>query len=281
MKTIIKQLLKALCYFLLFVGSQFVVTFALEFLYGIKVGLEATASGEVLNDQVLVERAMEFLTRYSNIILLVSGLLTLFILWIFFLIRKKKLYKEACIAKFDKKKILPIILMGMAFALFVVCILNLLPLPESLLSSYEQSTYSLTVGNVAVQLIAIVIVAPVVEEVIFRGLILSRLKKAMSVPVAILLNSLVFGLVHGQLLWIAYAFCLGVVLCVVVEKTGSLATSILLHMAFNFAGTLEIDFITEIWQVVILAIVSLGILVGMSHLVLKKEKQVAVEEAVI
>lgn len=50
---------------------------------------------------------------------------------------------------------------------------------------------------------------------------------------AVLLQGLVFGLIHGQVLWMIYATCFGILLGWVRVKTGSLRASMLLHIGFN------------------------------------------------
>ena len=53
---------------------------------------------------------------------------------------------------------------------------------------------------------------------------------------AVLLQGLAFGCIHGQLLWVCYASIFGVLLGWVRVKTGSLKASILLHLGFNLSS---------------------------------------------
>lgn len=267
MKLILKQTGKAICYFLLFTGSQVILSFALQIIYGVKVGLETTSTGEALTMETLDMAAfqqgfIQFITENMNWLILASGGLTLLILWLFFKIRKKKLLNEACLFKFDKNKILPVLLGGIAAFFFLSCVLALLPLSEGLVDSYVEASQGLMTGNLALRAVGTVIAAPIVEEIIFRGLILSRLKKAMKTWVAILISSLLFGLVHGQLLWMTYAFVLGMVFAAVAESAQSVTAAILFHMAFNavslFAGYIHISG----WQIILAGAVSFVVLVG-------------------
>ena len=58
----------------------------------------------------------------------------------------------------------------------------------------------------------------------------------MPTVLAIVLSSVLFGLVHMQLLWIIYATLMGMLLAVVAEQEKSIGASILLHMAINFSA---------------------------------------------
>ena len=81
--------------------------------------------------------------------------------------------------------------------------------------------------------IALIIMAPVAEELLFRGFLYGKLRKRMPIWVAVLLTSVLFGLVHGQ--WNAGTdvFALSVVLCSLREITGGIWSGILLHMLKN------------------------------------------------
>lgn len=82
-----------------------------------------------------------------------------------------------------------------------------------------------------------VILAPLGEELIFRKLILDRLRD-YGEKSAILISALIFGLFHGNLTQFPYAFVLGWVFGYVYLRTGRLRNTILLHMAVNTVGGL-------------------------------------------
>lgn len=80
-----------------------------------------------------------------------------------------------------------------------------------------------------------VICAPILEEYIFRKLIVDRTVK-YGQGVAVVLSGLMFGLFHGNLNQFAYAFLLGMFLAFLYVKTGELKVTIGLHMCINFMG---------------------------------------------
>lgn len=81
--------------------------------------------------------------------------------------------------------------------------------------------------------ITLVVLAPLAEEVLFRGYLFGKLKKIIPPWVAIIITSLLFGAVHGQLNVAIDVFALSVVLCILREITGSIWAGILLHMLKN------------------------------------------------
>lgn len=81
--------------------------------------------------------------------------------------------------------------------------------------------------------ISLVIVAPIAEEVMFRGYLFGKLKKHAKVWVSVILSALLFGIVHFQFNVALDTFALGVVLALLRVATGSIWTSIMLHMVKN------------------------------------------------
>lgn len=79
----------------------------------------------------------------------------------------------------------------------------------------------------------LVVIAPIAEEILFRGYLYGKLKKYVPVWIAVLATSLLFGFVHGEWNLAFDTFALSVVLCSLREITGSIWASILLHMLKN------------------------------------------------
>lgn len=78
-----------------------------------------------------------------------------------------------------------------------------------------------------------VFIAPVFEEIIFRGLIYQGLKKHLGVLKALLASSIVFSLLHFNAAQFLPVLGLGALLCFIFEHTGSLIPAIAVHMLNN------------------------------------------------
>ena len=96
-----------------------------------------------------------------------------------------------------------------------------------------------------VTLIVAVIIGPVVEELIFRKLMLDRLSRFGAWP-AILISGFSFGLFHGNFYQFFYAALLGVLLAFITVKTGNWIYSVIMHVIINFFGSVAVMPIIEI-----------------------------------
>lgn len=94
--------------------------------------------------------------------------------------------------------------------------------------------------------IVLVVVAPIVEETIFRGFLYGKLRESrMPMWPAILTVSALFGLAHGQWNVGIGTFILSVVLCYLREATGSIWSGVLVHM-INNAIAFTLLFVTQV-----------------------------------
>lgn len=81
--------------------------------------------------------------------------------------------------------------------------------------------------------IMLVVIAPIAEELLFRGYLFGKLRKYAPTWIAILITSLLFAIVHFAWNVGLDVFALSIVLCLLRIVSGSLWPSIMLHMLKN------------------------------------------------
>ena len=99
-------------------------------------------------------------------------------------------------------------------------------------------------ATVAVTVVFMVILAPILEELVFRKLLCNKLLP-LGEGYAILLSAAVFALFHGNLYQIPYAFTVGLVLGLVYVKTGKLIYTVIYHALMNLLGSVVGPWILE------------------------------------
>ena len=139
--------------------------------------------------------------------------------------------------RLDGNSILWISVASIAFSMVGNNLIDISPLPE-LSGSYEETSAMLMSGSLILQLLCVGILAPIVEEILMRGIIFGRLRDMMSPAWAIFWGGLLFGIFHGNVVQGVYASFFGWFLCWLMERFGTIKATCLSHMVSNMAVTL-------------------------------------------
>lgn len=99
--------------------------------------------------------------------------------------------------------------------------------------NFDEHNTSMAEAPVVLTLVAVLILAPMGEEMLMRGVVYSQLRKHLTPVLAAVLSTGVFSLLHLNLVQIAVTLPLGLLLAAVYEHTGRLVPVILLHVGFN------------------------------------------------
>lgn len=110
-------------------------------------------------------------------------------------------------------------------------------------------------GNFFITLVYAAVVAPIIEEMIFRKILLDKVRRFGDIP-AILITGIAFGLFHLNLSQFFYATVLGFIFAYVTIRTNTIVYSIILHMMINFLSTMITPLVTNLNIFAILGIVA-------------------------
>lgn len=111
-------------------------------------------------------------------------------------------------------------------------VLNMLPK----VSEEYNETLSVLLQDDFRILLTVFLIAPVVEEVVFRFLILRLGAKFVPFWIMNIIQAILFGIYHGNWVQGVYAFLLGMLLGYVLQSTGVIIASIIVHMSINITG---------------------------------------------
>lgn len=119
-----------------------------------------------------------------------------------------------------------------ALGLFVAINLALALLPEAWMTDYSEYM-DVLLSDGLLPAVSIVLMGPLAEELMFRGVIQTRLARAMPAWIAVVLQAVLFGVTHGTPIQMAYAFLIGLALGFLRSRTGSILPGFAAHAAFN------------------------------------------------
>lgn len=240
-------------------------------------------SGGVNPSSPDLDGLLEFTVSLTNVFLLISSILTVLILFLIYKIRKKNCKEELQIKKTNSFNICFAIILGISCWLFNSGVLSLIDEAGLFTSQFdymENMLAPLSSGSIIISIIAVGIVAPFAEEFLFRGVIYNTLSKKISIKWTIIIQAILFGVFHFNLVQGAYATLLGLVFGYITYKTKSLWPAIIVHMVNNLIATIAPYVLSESFggntvYIIFSIIGAIGVTIG---LLLTKNKNVNNDE---
>ncbi|MBQ6814399.1 MAG: CPBP family intramembrane metalloprotease [Lachnospiraceae bacterium] len=199
---------------------------------------------------------LDFIDRYAHLVMEYTTLMSLVTMVIsipvFYKLMKKDydypvtLRKREHVFMLDKyfksinykELILPLAL-GIVATVGVSRIILMLPF-DNIIGSYSQIKEGYQVGSIWMQFLTLGILAPVTEELLFRGLVYKRLKTYYDWITAAYISGIIFGVAHLNLVQGIYGFIMGIVFSFIYEKYKNIVAPIIMHMAANIVVVLSI-----------------------------------------
>lgn len=180
------------------------------------------------------------LEELFNIIIDETWLYVVILIYILYMLRSyKDEFKYNTLNIFSKiplKNIILIVLVNVFFSYGLLMIFDYLTNNTTFLDFLVENTLAnmsnLKMSIIDFEFIATVIIAPLSEEFIFRGVFLNRLKLFVSIPTAIIISSVLFGLLHEPGSMIAAAV-FGVCMAIMYLKTNNILVPIFAHFLNN------------------------------------------------
>ncbi|TYQ17685.1 UNVERIFIED_CONTAM: hypothetical protein Cloal_0043 [Acetivibrio alkalicellulosi] len=272
-------------YLLVFLGVQVLTGVILALGYiGISV-LALIMSGENISDINMIqfeEDIFRYITEQINVSLIISFVISLVIYYFIFKIRKINILKASGFSKIRVSNIPILVILAISMNIVVSFILSIamkyMPYNQTFAKYQEMMEELFKGGNTYLLLISIGILAPLLEEIVFRGLIFSELRKNTNIIITILIQALLFGIVHLNPVQSTYAFFLGIFLGFLYVWTKSIWAPVIVHIVFNSFSVISTR-LPEVSTLSIPILVAAFVfsIIGTILIILNREKAVQVE----
>ncbi|NLL05505.1 MAG: CPBP family intramembrane metalloprotease [Clostridiaceae bacterium] len=232
-----KKYLKATGFILIYAG----IYFALQFLYLIAASIIATIMEVVKNPNMnpleLTEELTSIIMGQVHMAIIFATVISIPIYYAIGIARKQNLFKLCSFSSIKPMSIFMLIIAGISINLssgYLLEITQRLDFLKGYFEEHDELMKALVGGsNILVVFIGTAIAAPVIEEILFRGLIFNELKKVMSVTAAVVLQGVLFGIYHMQVVQGAYAAIFGILMGLAYVWTKSIWSSIIIHIMIN------------------------------------------------
>lgn len=193
--------------------------------------LASLFSGGLLPLDVFIVENIGYVLIISGVFVLGFGALVLFL-------RKINPLKYLEFRSMSARDTAISILIGIGFSLFLNSLMTLIRIDQLFVDPISEQISEMMMSNVFLVFLSIGIIVPIYEEILFRGLIFKELKANLNLLAALILQGLIFGIFHGNLLQFSYTFPAGIALGIIYFKFGSIWAPILIHLAWNFTSVL-------------------------------------------
>lgn len=140
--------------------------------------------------------------------------------------QKPKISKELAL------NVLFVIVITLLISFALNNIISMTPLVQ-MSNGYAQANENFYGSTLVLELIGSAILSPIMEELVFRGIVFGNLRKLTGLAQSVVLSALLFGLIHFNIVQFTYAFLLGIVLALFMYKSGHMYAAMIGHITAN------------------------------------------------
>lgn len=106
---------------------------------------------------------------------------------------------------------------------------------------YQNANDAFYGSTLALELLGSALITPFLEELLHRGVVYGRLRRMMGMWPAVMVSALIFAGLHFNIVQFVYAFLLGIVFALFVEKTGKLYPAVIAHIVANAVAVIRTE----------------------------------------
>lgn len=216
-----------------YLSFQLIYLTIVSFVFGIR------HSG--VEEELLTENFNEMISSQTLIAIVYAAIFSMMVYYVISRSRKENILKVCSFKKIDKKNILISIIGGISFLFinaFLVSLISRINIFSQYMRSFEEFSDTIFSTDILLMILSIGIIAPIIEEIIFRGLIFRELKKTMSITSVVIIQAVLFGIFHMRIIQMIYATILGLFLGLVFIMIKSIWAPILVHVCYNLTSVL-------------------------------------------
>lgn len=224
-----KGILKGVGFFLLY------LLFMMLFQTLASIGFMGIAAAKGYRDE---QNIVAFTNNNLLGVTIISGILIVLAFFLIFKIRRSDIKKEWKLRKTDKTFFLLSICVSFSYSLLFSLLTYNDSIENSVMIRNSAEYYSdiLSGFGIIMMIINLIVIAPISEEIALRGVVFTRIEKTAKPITAMLVSSILFGIMHlsaGGIVLSVGSFIMGAVFGLVFYKTNSLPACFAAHAVAN------------------------------------------------
>lgn len=231
--------------------TYFMVTLVIQMIMIVPSVVSLVRKIDFMDYDQVYDAVMQLVLDRAMFYTFVSGIFVIPVLYLFFYMDKKRFEDMKMVIKYVPLPVYTYVYPAMLGIVSCVALNNIIDITGlvNFSSFYKEYGEKIFGGGVMITFLASVIMAPILEELLFRGLIYKRLRFVCKPVVAGIISSVAFGMVHGNLVQFVYAFFAGMLLAYVYEKYKNLWAPIVFHFCANAMSLLGGELIEQDYDI--------------------------------
>ena len=248
MKKRIWGLFEALCFFIAYRAAGTITKFLLFCFYSVYFAILNSIDHAVFNTTEFFNMVSDAVSSSSALVLLIANLVVVGLFAVIIYARGGKFGKYVALKAPSLRAGVFSALTGASLWLLCSYLLETMFKSSKVLAEYSEHVERSMVGDAAIVGILVILIAPIIEEIVFRGAMFNALERLGGRWLALVATAALFAVAHVNPLHMGYALVLGILLGILRMKTASIVPGILLHTTFNamnyigYAGELKLWF---------------------------------------
>lgn len=241
MKKVLKAAGLILALMVIYYLAQTIVALVIGMIQVFPMIMEEALAGAQPDIEKITNALIKVVGAQTPWILFISVIMTLPTYYLIYQNRRAELRTFLSVRGIGYLSIPILVIFALSLNFIIELLLSLVSQIDALspiFEQYNQLATLITGGDFVLSLLAVGIIGPIFEEILFRGLVFGELRKITKVQVAIFIQALLFGIYHMNLVQGTYAFVIGILLGYVYYRSSSIISSIIVHVTINSSTVL-------------------------------------------
>lgn len=144
---------------------------------------------------------------------------------------------------FTKKRMKNVGMAVVTVACISIALNNLISMTPlvTMSTGYQEANANFYGSTLLLELISSALMTPILEELVFRGILYGRLKMMLPKIPAIVISALIFAAVHFNIVQFIYAFLIGIILAILMDLADHVYLAIIGHVTANLIAVLRTE----------------------------------------
>jgi len=260
-------------YIILTLFAYFLALFLVAMPFGLFYGFMHETSGMTISLE-------QYMSDSLMLITVLGSLVAISLFWLVLLLKKENYLNFMQVKKTSLKNLFVALLIGFGIYSFLYGALSFVNIDQVFPEYIDFISMIIMQDSIILTILSFGIIVPIFEEIMYRGIIFNLLRENMPITAALIIQALIFAIMHMNMLQGIYTFVGGLIIGLAYHWTKSLWVPIIIHVSWNTSSLIVYNLITEATTTAFnFAVIIAAIILITFSLLYFRQKNIKKEEA--